>query len=153
MINKIRYIFTRDQKIKFIILFCILLVGAMLEFLGVSIILPFVQVVMEPRQVEENPFLNFLYQAMHMKTVNGFLFFLCIILISIYIIKNVYLVCMKSLQYRFIYHNQLRLSSRLMECYMKKPYTFHLQKNTAEIVRSVTTDVNQLFEMVLTCML
>lgn len=153
MLNKIRYIFTRDQKIKFIILFCILLVGAMLEFLGVSIILPFVQVVMEPKQVEENPFLNFLYQTMNMKTVNEFLFFLCIILISIYIIKNIYLVCMKSLQYRFIYHNQLRLSSRLMECYMKKPYTFHLQKNTAEIVRSVTTDVNQLFEMVLTCML
>ena len=46
MIHKIRRIFTRKQKVKFLILFVILLVGSLLEFMGVSLILPFVELVL-----------------------------------------------------------------------------------------------------------
>ena len=48
MFYKIRVIFSRKQKLKFIILAGILFVGSLLEFMGVSLILPFVQLVMEP---------------------------------------------------------------------------------------------------------
>ena len=48
MFYKIRVIFSRKQKIKFLALTCILFIGSLLEFMGVSLILPFVQLVMEP---------------------------------------------------------------------------------------------------------
>ena len=48
MIHKLRVIFSRKQKIKFVVLFGILFVGSLLEFLGVSLVLPFVQLVMDP---------------------------------------------------------------------------------------------------------
>ena len=48
MFYKIRVIFSRKQKLKFIILAGILFVGSLLEFMGVSLILPFVQLVLEP---------------------------------------------------------------------------------------------------------
>ena len=48
MIRKLRMIFTRRQKLKFLILFGMLFTGSVLEFLGVSLVLPFVQLFMEP---------------------------------------------------------------------------------------------------------
>ena len=47
MIQKIRMIFNRTQKIKFVVLFCMLFAGSVLELMGVSLILPFVQLVMD----------------------------------------------------------------------------------------------------------
>ena len=40
MIQKIRMIFNRTQKIKFVVLFCMLFAGSVLELMGVSLILP-----------------------------------------------------------------------------------------------------------------
>lgn len=149
LLKKIRYIFTKQQKIKFLILFVIMFVGAIFELMGVSLILPFVQVVMDPNSIQQNSIMKFVYDFFNIQSTNSFLLLLSILLIVVYIVKNLYLLLMYYAQYRFTYNNQMRMSGRLMDCYLKKPYTFHLQKNTAEIVRSVTTDVEHLFMLVL----
>lgn len=149
LLKKLRYIFTRQQKIKFLILFVIMFVGAIFELMGVSLILPFVQVVMDPNTIQQNSIMKFVYDFFNIQSTNSFLLLLSVTLIIVYIVKNLYLLAMYYAQYTFTYNNQMRMSGRLMDCYLKKPYTFHLQKNTAEIVRSVTTDVEHLFMLVL----
>lgn len=133
MFYKIRVIFSRKQKIKFLCLACILFVGSLLEFMGVSLILPFVELVMEPEG----------------EYGRERLFLTGVLLIGVYLVKNVYLLFMKYVQFRFIFNNRLELSGRLMSSYMKKPYTFHLQKNSSEVLRSVTADVNNLYELLM----
>lgn len=151
-IKKAFSLFHRKQKIKFLILFFLLFFGAILEFLGVSLILPFVNIVMEPSSIADSPLLSACYRWSHAQNTHEFLFFLCLALIGVYIFKNVYLLAIRNLQYHFIYNNQLALSSKLMHCYMKQPYTFHLTKNSSEIIRSVTSDVNNVFELILQVM-
>lgn len=147
MIHKIRRIFTRKQKVKFLILFVILLVGSLLEFMGVSLILPFVELVMEPEQ--DSVFLNILGRVFHAESGRELLFVTGCLLIMVYILKNVYLLGMKYVQLRFVFNNRLELSGRLMRSYMKKPYTFHLEKNSSEMLRSVTADVNNLYDLIM----
>lgn len=153
LIKKLRYIFNKQQKLKFIFLFIIMFIGALFELVGVSLILPFVQIVMEPNIIEQNKIMKTIYEYFNIHSINHFLLIIAISLIVVYIIKNLYLLCMYYAQYTFTFNNQMRMSTKLMDCYLKKPYTFHLQKNTAEIVRSVTVDVSQLFTLVLNCLL
>ena len=143
MIGKIRTIFSRKQKMKFIVLFFILFGGSLLEFMGVSLILPFVQLVMDPGAVENG------WLAALNRSGDELLFLTGVLLMAVYILKNVYLLGMKYVQVRFIFNNRLELSARLMKSYMKKPYTFHLEKNSSEILRSVTTDVNNLYDLLM----
>ena len=58
MIHKLRVIFSRKQKVTFVLLFGILFVGSLLEFLGVSLVLPFVQLVMDPEGQDGGMFLQ-----------------------------------------------------------------------------------------------
>lgn len=148
MFYKIRVIFSRKQKLKFFMLACILFIGSLLEFMGVSLILPFVQLVMEP-EGEYREGLLVLGEFLGVRSSRELLFFTGTLLILIYIVKNIYLLFMKYVQFRFIFNNRLELSGRLMGSYMKKPYTFHLQKNSSEVLRSVTADVNNLYELLM----
>lgn len=150
LFEKIRYIFDRDEKIKFVILFIMLLIGSLFEMLGVSMIMPFLQVAMEPGQIEKNDLYHKIYVLFRCTSVNGFLTVSAVALILIYLIKNIYLIFMNYVQYRFINNHQNRLSVNLLKCYLRKPYTFHTQKNSSEILRIVTNDVAQLFELVKT---
>ena len=51
--KKLQFIFTKEQKVKFVLLFFILFLGALLELLGVSAIMPLIQVVTNPNVLRE----------------------------------------------------------------------------------------------------
>ena len=153
VLKKLNNIFSREQKIKFFLLFGLMFIGALFEAVGVSLILPFVSIITDPSTIKTNNILNYIYNFLNLHTVNEFLLVLCLTMIVVYTFKNVFLMFMYYCQYRFTFNNQMRMSVRLIDCYLHKPYTFHLQKNSAEIVRSVTDDVNRLFALVLSTIL
>ena len=148
MIQKIRMIFNRTQKIKFVVLFCMLFAGSVLELMGVSLILPFVQLVMDTDGTD-NALFQWFGRLVGAEFQRELLIWLGLLLIAVYLIKNTYLLFAKYVQLRFVFNNRLELSGRLMRNYMKKPYPFHLEKNSSEILRSVTSDVNNLYELVM----
>ena len=49
--RKIRFIFTRNQKIKIVVISIMICIGALFELLGVTAILPFVNVAINPDSV------------------------------------------------------------------------------------------------------
>lgn len=149
ILKKLNYIFTQQQKVKFVILFFIMFIGAIFELLGVSLILPFIQIIMDSTIIENNSIMLFVYNLFNLSSVNEFLLILSILLVILYIVKNIYLLLMYYAQYTFTFNNQMRMSVKLMECYLKKPYEFHLKKNSSEIIRSITTDVDNLFKLIL----
>jgi ABC-type multidrug transport system fused ATPase/permease subunit len=78
--------------------------------------------------------------------------FFSVLLIVIYIFKNIYITIMYNFQYKFVFNNQKRLAVKMMECYMHQDYIFHVSKNVAELQRNVTSDVNGFFTVILNAM-
>ncbi|MDE7427910.1 MAG: ABC transporter ATP-binding protein/permease, partial [Lachnospiraceae bacterium] len=78
-----------------------------------------------------------------------FLIGLSVVIILIYIVKNVYLIIEKSYIYKFSYNTQMKLSTRLLDTYMKEPYTFHLNKNIATLQRSLQEDTAKFMQVIL----
>lgn len=149
LIRKINYIFNRKQKIRLIELTFIIIIGALFELLGVSAILPFINVVLDPSAVETTPYLKSVYDLLGLHSTNDLMILLGICLIIIYIIKNVYIALMYDAQYRFTYRNQYRISSRLLKTYLREGYLFHVEHNSAELLRNVNQDVTVFFQVVL----
>ena len=54
LVKKLNNIFEKEQKWKLLILFIMILIGTFAELLGVSAVLPLIQVAMKPAVVEEN---------------------------------------------------------------------------------------------------
>lgn len=143
MFGKLNYIFSRRDKIRLVLLMIMMVIGSVLELMGVTIFMPFINIIMEPGQIQENEILYFFYQWGGFQTVEGFLASIAGVIIFIYIAKNIFLAFMQNCIIKFCYNTQKRISTRLLRTYMAEPYTFHLNKNVAELQRSMQEDVTQ----------
>lgn len=150
ILKKINYIFDRKQKIKLIVLLFMILVGSLLELLGVSAILPLIDVAIKPEIIEENQIYRMVADSFNLVTANDFILFFSLILALLYIIKNLYLIYYKNYQFKFTYNLSRSLSLRLMNCYLQQDYLFHVAHNVAELQRNITTDVRQFVSTVST---
>ena len=153
VLKKIGYIFARKQKIQSVLLCIGLFLGAALELVGVSLITELVSLITDPSKIYSNAILKKIYDMFSMRDERQFFLFMVVGLIVVYLIKNAFLLWINYVQYTFIYNNQLRLSGRLIDCYLKKPYTYHLDKNSAEMVRNVMLDSERFFQMLLSVFL
>lgn len=152
MLKKIRYILDREQKIKLFFMLIVILVGSLLELLGVSAIMPLINVAMSPESVNETWYLSFINELFGFSEIKQLITFLALFLVLVYIIKNLYISMMYNLQYRFIFNNQRRLAVKMMNAYMHQNYLFHVSRNVAELQRNVTEDVNGFYTVVLNAM-
>lgn len=145
MFKKVNYIFNRKQKMQLIILFLLVLIGSFCELLGVTMILPFIDAVLQQEKVLEKWYMRWVYDALHLSSVSSFLIILALLFIVIYVVKNAYMVWMHRMQYRFITNNQQRLSRRILECYLQQSYLFHLSYNSSDLIRNISSDTNMFF--------
>lgn len=150
LLKRVFRVLTKRQKRVSVILFFMMLVGAALETIGTSMILPLITVAMEPQSVLENSKLRFVYELIGADSPQQFLKFLIVGLIIVYIVKNVYLYFMYYAQYRFVYNGQYNMSRALFKDYVHRPYEFFLDASTPVVIRTVASDVNGVYSLILT---
>lgn len=152
MKEKFSYILDKHDKRMVILLIIMAIIGSVLELGGVTIFMPFVNIIMSPDYIEKNVILSRTYQRGGFTSVVGYELFLCVIIIFIYVIKNIYLIIQKDITYRFSFRIQKELATKLLDSYMKQPYTFHLRKNVAELQRALQEDVANFSQFVMQTM-
>ena len=139
----------RRQKIKLFFLLLIIFIGALVELLGVSAILPLVNVALEPSTIDATWYLAMIRDWFGFTQTSQMMLFLAVFLMVVYVLKNLYVTFMYNEQYRFIFDNQRFLAVKMMDAYMHQNYLFHVSKNVAELQRNVTEDVNGFYTAVL----
>jgi len=150
LLRKLLSLFSRRERRQLLGLLGILLVGTGLEMLGVGLIFPFISLLQTPEAVPQQPILGDIYQVLGSPPPNRFLLWGGIGLIALYALKNAFLAGMYYLQFSFLAKKRRAISSRLLQRYLYAPYTFHLQRNTAQLLRNLTDEVGQLFNNVMT---
>ncbi len=145
VLKKINYIFNKKQKIQLLMLFFMVLIGSACELMGVTMILPFIDAVLQQDAVLEKWYMRKLYDMLGLTSINSLLIILALMFIVIYVVKNIYMVWMKRMQFRYISNNQLQLSRRMLECYLRQPYLFHLSHNSSELIRNISADTGMFF--------
>ena len=148
MLDKLRYIFDHKQKLGLIWILFLVVVGSLIELLGVSVFLPFVQILIDPNSVRENEMLRFFYEMLGFGNIRSFLCAIALLIIFVYLFKNVYLMLEQNAILKFSYQTRMNLATRLLGTYMSEPYSFHLNKNIADLTGSIQYDANQFMLLV-----
>lgn len=149
LLQQVQYIFDRGQKIQLLLLLFVVIFTTFVELLGVTAIMPLIEVMVDPGCIQTTPYLKMMYQFLDFNNTSRFLVFLAVVLIVVYWIKNILVAVSYNLQYKFTFSNQKRMAYKMLECYLNQPYFFHLSHNSAELIRSINTDIVMMFQGVL----
>lgn len=147
--NKILSLFSKRDRLYLVFILLMMLVTAALELLGVGLIFPFIALVADPAAVENNRMMGAAYRLTQAGSYNEFLVYSGLGLICIYLIKNLFIGSVYYFQYSFVYSKQVALARRLLNAYLSRDYSFHLRKNSAELLRNINNDVSAVFNYVI----
>ena len=147
--RKLMVLLDRQQKRKMALLVFLMLIGAVLETLGVSMILPVMNVVLEDNAVEKHVYLQVICDIFQIDNTRDLMIFVMAALVVIFALKNMFLFMQQKIQLRFVYTNQFATSRRMMINFMKRPYEYYLNADTSVIQRSITSDVNNMYGLIL----
>lgn len=148
LFRELNYLFDRKLKMKFVGMIFVVLLGAAAELCGVYVIMPIVELVTNPEAVRTNRYCRWISGITGVSDVRGVLLILIVCIIILYVVKNVYLSWQAYAINSYSKNTRLHFSTRLMEAYMKQPYSYFLNKNTAEILRSVNSDTSNMYTVV-----
>lgn len=148
MIKKLSYIFTKKEKIHLAFVFLVILIGSFIELLGVSVFLPFIDILMKPESIMEQKKYRYFYELFGFSSTDHFLIALGILICAVYLFKNLYLTFQQNCMLKFSYTTRMHLATKLLSTYMAEPYTFHLNKNISELQRSLQYDANQFMQLI-----
>lgn len=146
---KIFTILTTVQKRYCVGLFFVMLIGGALEAVGIGAILPLISIMGQPDWMDRHIQIKQLAGNVGVQTHVQFIILCSAGLILLYLLKNVYLAFQLKLQIGFAMQNQILYASELFKSYLVKPYIFHINHNTAVLMRNVTIGPESIFAAVL----
>ena len=139
--GKIYDIFTPKQRKGSIVVFFLLLLGSLLEMLGVSIIVPLVQVILMPDSVLNSATYQWIWTLLHVDETREVVLWVSGGAIGVYLIKNGYMSFLSYYKNRFYRNVEKETSMRLMNSYLSREYTFHINTNSSVLLRSIIYDI------------
>lgn len=138
----------RQKRLMVLIIF-LMLVGGILESLSISVIVPVIEVLLDPEAVQGEGIIPSLYRLFGSPGVDSFTRIMMFTLIGAFVLKNIFLFLQNVVQLRFVYTNQFATSRRMMINFMKRPYEYYLNADTSVIQRNITSDVNNMYGLIL----
>ncbi|WP_349410687.1 ABC transporter ATP-binding protein [Pseudalkalibacillus sp. SCS-8] len=146
ILNKLKTLFNKKEKNKMILLFIMMIIAASVETLGIGLIVPFVNIITKPDFIKENVVLDNIYTLFGFQTYTSFVIFSVVCLLMVYVLKNVYLYFFNHIQFKFILNQEVVLSRKLLSQYLRKPYVFHIEQNSANLNRNINSEVSKVFQ-------
>lgn len=141
-------VFDRKQKRNLVYMAIMIFLQSVAELLGVTIILPFINAIVDPDALMQEPYIRWIYDIFHMDNIEQLIILLAIAIIFIYILKNLFLIYVYDLTYRFAYYGKKKMQNTLMNYYIGKDYTFFLNINSSELIRNINTDPEMFYTAV-----
>jgi ABC-type multidrug transport system fused ATPase/permease subunit len=148
-LKKILDLIDIKEKKNVFYIFILILVVSLLDVLGVASILPFVAVLANPDLVETNKILLFIFQKSNIfgiTTINQFLFLLGSAVFCLLIVSLCGRALMNYAVINFAWMQEYSIGKRLIENYLNQPYKWFLNKHSAEIGRSILSEITAVIQ-------
>jgi len=149
ILKKLCVLLDRKQKRTMLWLVFMMVIGAALQTAGVGIIVPVMSIVMDSNAIDNNQLLHTCYELLGGGSRQQFMLLVMGAMIAIFVVKNLFLYVQQKLTLKFVYTNQFRTSERMMRNYLRRGYEFYLNADTAVVQRSITSDVNNMYALIL----
>lgn len=143
--DKLRFILSSQQKRNAVVVALLSVVAALLEMLGVSVIVPIINIMFNPSVMVDKWYMKPFVQLFHLDTDMKMVWFVCILAVLIYAVKNLYFIFFNWISMKFSYKVQKELSSRILRAYMRQGYIFFVNSNSARLLQGIGSDVSSIY--------
>ncbi|HBA50549.1 MAG TPA: ABC transporter ATP-binding protein, partial [Lachnospiraceae bacterium] len=147
--KKLRVLLDRKQKRAMAGLMVLMIIGAFLQTAGVGMLVQAVNVVIDPQVLDKSGIVRSFYDFLGCRDFKSFSITVMVLLVVTYAVKNLFLFVQQKLTFAFVYTNQFATSERMMRNYLRRGYEFYLDADTAVVQRSITSDVNNMYALIL----
>lgn len=145
LFDKFRVILSRPQKTWAAVLFVLTLFGAIFEAIGVSAVLPLINVIIEPDALRNHeigakllaPFPGISDEEIMFLTAGG--------VIAVYIFKNLYMSGLAYVRIKYSCKVQRELSVRIINSYVSSGYSFFLNTSAGDALRGIGGSVSGVY--------
>lgn len=144
LIRKLLFFLNKRQKIGVVLLTFLIFMGALLETLGVSAIIPIVEQ-MADSSGTNNIYAEIVAKIFRLTDSNQIFVGMLLIMITIYVVKGVYLLILTYIQSKFVDSNMAATRGNFLEWYLNRPYEFFLYADVPEILRIIRSDISNVF--------
>ena len=152
MINDIKNLCEKKHYSLLILLFCGLILATLFELIGLGSLPLFAMLILDVQLLMDNlpDFVN--KEKLLLFTQKELAIFGIAILIFVFTTKNIYLGAIVYLQGLIVKNIRSSISKKLFFFYTEAPYSFHLQRNPAELLRNLTSDSSKATSIILALM-
>lgn len=148
-IQKLRYILDRKQKIHICFLAVMIFIGAALETVSMSAILPVVYVIIDAEKMQSNELVIKVMDIFNINSITQLTVTLLGLLIVMYIVKNLFLLLLTGEQNRFISNNRNKIISQVLREFLNRPYEFYLDADIPTVFRLTDSDIPNVFTILM----
>ena len=156
ILKKLLFLLSLHERKNAIFLMGMVLVLAMLEMVGVVSILPFMAVLMNPDLIDTNIVLNTAFKTSNVlgvETKENFLFLLGVFVFLIFIITLTFKFLTFYVQLRFTSSLNYKIAKRFMEGYLHQPYSWFLNRHSADLGKNILSEVSVVISQGMTPMI
>ncbi|TXY45611.1 ABC transporter ATP-binding protein [Vibrio mimicus] len=130
-------------KFRIVLVLLSAVVSASLEVMGVALLYPLVTISMNPDIVMNNGYIKLVYDALGFSDTRYFVVFIAFCVGMSFIIKNIYMLFQQKFQFDMVRDWRNDICKKLMSGYIHAPMTYHLTKNSANVINNLTAVVSR----------
>ena len=144
ILKKLFFFISSTDRKKLPWLMIMITIMALLEMIGVASIIPFISVLTNPTLIETNIFLNTMFKAsgiFGVETNQEFFFLLGIIVFFLLVFSILFKAFTVYVLARFSYMLDYSISKFITKKYLYQPYSWFLNRNSADLGKSILSEV------------
>jgi len=141
---KILNLLTKEERSRAVFILIMILFMALLDTLGVASIMPFIAVLTNPDLIVSNNLINKVYEYSTVFGVNTnqeFLFVLGLFVFFILVFSLIFKAFLTYIQLSFNSMCEYGLSKRMTESYLNQPYSWFLNRHSADLGKTILSEV------------
>jgi ATP-binding cassette, subfamily B, bacterial PglK len=139
-----RFLYLSQGKYKSLLLMILLfLLVSCLEMVGIGLIGPFISLAMNPVSAKQNKWLDLLKQLFDLNSDNQLLLLVGALVIAVFYLKSFLNFNVQKYIFEFGFNQQGELAAKLMHSYLAAPYTFHLNRNSANLIQNIINETER----------
>ena len=141
VLGKFNKLLNAKQKSRLAILGFVTVIGAFLEVIGVSLMLPLITAIMQPDIITRNKYIVYVCNILDLHSHRTFVIVCIFAVIFVFIFKDLFLIMEYYIQARFVCNNQFAMQQKMLNGFLNRPYEFFLNTESGEILRVIQSDV------------
>jgi ABC-type multidrug transport system fused ATPase/permease subunit len=142
--RKLQALIPQNQRRRIWLVVASLLVGTVLEIVGIGLLVPLVNLLTRASVSPEDSSLFPIFSLFHARTRLEMLTVGFLTVAAVVLLKNAYLLVSNYLQFAVISKIRRSLEAQMFEKYLRSEYSFHLKSNSVELSRNIVSETDHL---------